>query len=116
MGGNLVTSSGDPSNQIRMPLSHPAEHKERRTKISFPKQVKNPFRIPLHSTRKLVPVTPPHGRLKGGYLEVFFNVKGQTMHRLAPVAGHGHRTPSPCSTTRAVSVKIRKSNAMDRFL
>ena len=111
-----MTSSGDPSNQIRMPLSYPAEHKERRVKVSFPKQVKNLIRIPLHATRKLVPVTPPHGRLKGRYLEVFFDVKGQTMHWFAPVADHSHRTPSPCSTTRAVSVKMRKSNARDRFL
>ena len=112
----MMPADGPRANQIRMPLSYPAEHKERRVKISFPKQVKNLIRIPLHATRKLVPVTPPHGRLKGRYLEVFFDVKGQTMHQVRPVAGRGHRTPSPCNTTRAVSDKMRKSNARDKFL
>jgi hypothetical protein len=75
MRGDFVTMPHDISDEPRVPLGDPAEHKEGGANPPRRQNIQQPMHIPLYPAFAVIPLTPAHMRGKSRNLKMFFHVK-----------------------------------------
>src|SRR6267378_27850 len=74
----------DRANQRGLPLGHPPEHEERRSRLVPGQEVEQQQNLRGYARLEARPLGPRHARLERGDLEVLFEVYGEMMCRHGP--------------------------------